>query len=178
MKTKIAAALCLLLSCPIAAVAEEIPFYIGSKVGQLNIDVSETILEADNASAVSLIGGYNLGNGFAMELELIPTTEADISIKGGAVVGTIEVQTVAVYLAYRLPFANNTVYFKAKGGVLNEQVEAKVNGLSGSYKESDSGLSVGLGAGYNLNKNISLEAEYTIIEQDVDFLGAGINIRF
>jgi len=43
---------------------------------------------------------------------------------------------------------------------------------------SDSGLSLGIGVGYQFNNKISTELEYTIIEEDIDFISLGVNYSF
>ena len=176
MKTKIAAIFCLALSYASTAFADDTKgIYVGLKAGTLNIDLASTGLDADNANTFSLIGGYAFGNGLSAELEFIPTTEADI-MANGFKVGQLEIDTIGFYAAYRAALNNSPVFFKVKGGILSEQVDIKGN--KGSISETDSGLSFGLGMGYKLNNQVSLELEYTLIEQDVDFISGGLNVKF
>ena len=51
-------------------------------------------------------------------------------------------------------------------------------GSVGSTSLSDTGFSAGAGVGFRFNDHLSAEAEYTLIEADVDFLSLGINFHF
>ena len=53
-----------------------------------------------------------------------------------------------------------------------------MDGYFNNADVSDTGLSVGAGFGFNLGDVAQLEAEYTIIEQDVSYLSLGLNLRF
>lgn len=170
-------ALCLAVCSTTAFAADSEGVYLGVKAGRLMLDLSSTGFETEDPNTFSITGGYQFANGFSAELEYIPQTEADFGINGVRL-GTVEVQTVGVYAAYRIKPSTGSAYFKLRGGLLNENVDAAVGGAAGSYSTSDSGLSFGLGAGFNLTQNVMLEAEYTIIEQDVDFLSAGLNFKF
>lgn len=168
-------ALCLALCSTHSIAADNEGLYVGVKAGMLKTDLSDLGLDTDDANTVALIGAYQFNNGFAAELEFIPSTDVDISVSGFKV-GTASVQTVAVYAAYRAKPTSSPAYFKVRAGLLSEEIDVK--GIGGSASESDSGLSFGLGAGINLTPNVMLEAEYTLIEQDVDFLSMGLNFKF
>lgn len=176
MKTHILiSALCLAVCGTNAFAVESEGVYLGVKAGRLMLDLSSTGFDTEDANTLSLIGGYQFANGFSAELEYIPQTESDFGINGMRL-GTVEVQTIGVYAAYRIKPSTGSAYFKLRGGLLSENVDAI--GGAGTYSTSDSGLSFGLGAGINLTPNVMLEAEYTLIEQDVDFLSVGLNFKF
>ncbi len=73
---------------------------------------------------------------------------------------------------YRL---GDEFYGKFKAGFLSEDFSFKNS--FGSVDSTDSGFSGGIGAGYRY-ENFSIEAEYTLIEQDVDFFSIGVNFHF
>lgn len=147
--------------------------YIGAKVGSFKIDTVSG-LDMDNSNSVSLIGGYNFGSGFSGELEYISGSDFDIT---GAGNGKGSIDTFGIYAAYRLkPSADNGFYFKMKAGFLNEDIT--LSGAGGSASASDTGLSLGAGAGFQITPNIMIEAEYTLIEQDVNLISAGLNYQF
>lgn len=64
---------------------------------------------------------------------------------------------------------------KAKIGLISEKVD--VNSKNGFYSESnfDTGLSVG--AGLAITPQVTVEDEYTVIEQDVDLLSLGLTVK-
>ena len=168
--------MCLALCSTQSIAADNEGLYVGIKAGMLKTDLSDFGFDTDDANTFALVGAYQFGNGFAAELEFTPSTDVDVSVSG-INVGTTSIQTVGIYAAYRVKPSTSPAYFKMRAGLLSEEVDVTVTG-GGSYSESDSGLSFGLGAGFNVNANVMLEAEYTLIEQDVDFLSVGLNVKF
>ena len=144
--------------------------YIGAKYGKFMIDVEE----ANEPTDGGFLLGYNFGNGASLEVEHDETT-VELSSVGGYYYyyyGSLDLKTTALYVAFRTP---GDAYLKAKLGVLKEDITSD---YGSSYDKSDSGLSAGIGAGFNAGDVVQLEVEYTVIEQDVSFLSAGINLRF
>jgi len=80
---------------------------------------------------------------------------------------------MALYGTFRSQGAG---YFLGKIGILKEDLEASVSGIS--IDADDTGLSYGFGAGYNFNKQIGVEAEYTIVEEDVSLIAATVRFMF
>lgn len=156
-----------------ASFAAASSFYVGVKGGLMMSDLDEM----DDAVNGGLVLGYafvddeHVGS-FAVEAEYTNTiSKGDVSILGAD--GEWEVETLALYGVYRSP---GTIYVKGKIGVLNEDVSIDVGGIEAA--ESDTGGSLGIGGGIRIGDRTSLEIEYTIIEEDVDFLSAGLNIHF
>lgn len=90
----------------------------------------------------------------------------------------MDLNTLAFSLAFR---SAGDAYLLAKAGILTEELDVTVrNNMGGSYSDStsDSGLTLGLGAGLRINNNLGLELEYTLIEEDVDFFGISANVYF
>lgn len=170
MKNKLmACVLCLGIGFSGPALAAGGPFYLGLKVGSMMVDVSGF----DDASAVGFVAGYkffdNAGGSVAIEGEYNDSSSADI--KGFP--AKWDIRTVAVYLAYR---SAGDLYFKGKAGYLDEKVTA--SGFGTTISGSDSGLSVGVGGGWKMGKQAALELEFTIIEEDVNYLSLGVIFSF
>ncbi|MEZ5510746.1 MAG: outer membrane beta-barrel protein [Gammaproteobacteria bacterium] len=184
MKKAVLLPLCL-AAAPVFANEDTGP-YIGVKYGKFVIDVEEVNEPTDGG----FLFGYRFGGGGAIEVE---HTEADADVvSGGIQYGTVSIETTAIYLAYRTP---GDAYLKVRAGLLKEEVSGQAEWsycyYDGYYdytfcesdsvdveEKDDTGLSVGIGAGFNLGSVAQLEFEYTIIEQDVSFLSAGLNLRF
>ncbi len=152
---------------------DKVGAYIGAKVGSFKIDGSSG-LNMEDANSIGVIGGYHFGSGFSGELEY--NSGDDFAITGAAN-GTGSIDTLGIYVAYRLkPAADNSFYVKMKAGFLNEDVT--ISGAGGSASTTDTGLSLGAGVGFQITPNIMMEAEYTLIEQDVNLISAGLNYQF
>lgn len=143
--------------------------YIGAKYGKFYSDLDET----DKPTGKGFLAGFNFGPGFAAELE---RTDTQFKVYDDRVqIGTIDMETQALYLVYR---TRGQVYFKMKAGALKEELEAECRRCK-NVKESDSGFSTGVGLGFNAAaSHIQFEVEFTIIEADVAMLSAGANWRF
>ena len=96
----------------------------------------------------------------ALEAEFTRTAEEG-ETRGGS---DIEVDTNALYLTFTTP---GPVYLKLRGGLID--ITADV----GSASDDESGESFGAGLGLSLGL-LRLELEYTRIDDDIDFLSAGI----
>lgn len=132
----------------VSAIADEKgSFSLGVKLGQMDVDVDG----ADGNSATGLNLGYALSENWALELEII---QGGFEVTG---FGDFDIDTMAIYGTYR---SSGDGYFLGKVGYLNEDIEGT----------SDSGASFGIGGGYRFTDAFAVEAEYTIIESDVNLL--------
>lgn len=154
-----------LASAAHAADEKEGGFMVGVKTGKMKIDVDGV----DDPNGHGFLVGYRSSQGFGVEFEHT-NSESDFDIFG--TVGDLEMETNALYVTYR---TSGNFYGKVKAGLLSEEVTLDDGFFSVS--EDDSGLSFGFGGGYNFGR-IALEAEYTIIEEDVDYLSIGVNLNF
>lgn len=145
--------------------AENTNLYVGLKAGKMSADASGF----DDATNVGVVLGYKLNNTFALEGE-ITDSSSDGSFSPS---GKWSVDTTALYAVGRW---GDQAYLKAKAGILNEDVSVSVPGSS--LSGDDTGLSLGIGVGYHLNDRVNIEAEYTIIEEDLDFFSVGLNYAF
>ena len=170
---KIALSAAILMGACGSVYAQDPGVYIGVKAGSFRIDAEE--LDSNNPNGRGFVVGYNLGEGPAIEFEHNKSDTFHAGLDGYYYGPTVEgeIETSALYFAYR---SQGTAFFKVKAGVLKEDVSASA--YSESADESDTGLSLGAGFGFNLGDVAQIEAEYTIIEEDVSFLSLGLNLRF
>ena len=110
--------------------------------------------------------------GLAIEYEFT-TTSTDF--RAGTMRGDLDMDTHALYGAFRY---GETVYFKAKLGVLREEVDIKVRPAGPSVSDNDTGLSGGIRVGARLGDHFMIEAEFTVIEEDVNYFSIGAGFRF
>lgn len=147
--------------------------YVGGKLGLMMPDVSG----ADDALNVGLVfgmpiqqvRGQNFGGTVSVEGETTFTV-VDGDIDGG---GEWDVFTLAGYGVFR---TDGQIYFKGKGGLVYWDADFDLGPVSAS--DDDINLSIGIGGGYQLSSQSSIELEYTILDSDLDFLSLGFNINF
>lgn len=134
--------------------------YSGVKVGPMLVDLGG----ADHP----VNGGFVFGtsrSGLSFE------GEASFSVSKGYVYVPfsggydVSITTMAGYAAFR---AESDTYLKTKFGLLYEDVNI------GPASGNDTGLSYGLGVGWRLDSGNMVELEYTIVEQDVNFLSLSV----
>ena len=158
-----------LVASPLAAANQ---FYVGFKGGLMKPDAGGY----DDAVNGAVLLGFefldlDVGS-IAIEGEYTDTvSEGDATF--GGIHGEWEIETYAIYGVFR---TRGTLFFKGKIGYLHEDVSSTVGGFGATG--SDSGLSLGIGAGLRIGNHGSIELEYTIIEEDVDYLSVGLNYYF
>ncbi|WP_078083391.1 porin family protein [Microbulbifer mangrovi] len=164
MKKVLATAL--VLGCSISAQASE-GGYFGTVAGLM-----KTSINGDSPFNAGIRAGYTWNSGFGLEGEYTTSLvdgEARFNSGWGDFRWDYSISTFGAYATYR---SQGDLYFKGRLGVLNESIDF------GGEKESDSGLSAGLGLGFNLSETVNLEAEYTLVEEDVDFWSGTLVFRF
>ncbi|MEE9492036.1 MAG: outer membrane beta-barrel protein [Gammaproteobacteria bacterium] len=140
-------------------------FAVGPYVG-----LSLGVMDVDGADSNPLNGGLVLGYDFSAEAFTFGLeAEFTTSLKDGEVVKNVdfELDSQALYLTGKLDI-NPQFYAKGRLGILREEIDS----------ESDTGLSVGAGLGFRINNMISLEGEFTLIEEDVNFFSISARYRF
>ncbi|MDP2228311.1 MAG: outer membrane beta-barrel protein [Moraxellaceae bacterium] len=125
--------------------------YLGITGGVDRIDVAGV----DDADMYGVVGGLRFGSGLSVEAAF---GKSDTDTGGGC---TVDIDTLGLYGAFR---SSGNVYFKGRVGLLHEKLS---DDCGSSLK--DTGLSLGAGAGVRFG-GVAVEAEYTIIEQDIDRL--------
>lgn len=146
--------------------------YVGGKVGIMDVDLAAY----DSATTVGLLVGWETRMDGPVSVGVegeITTTLGDADFSSGGVTAEWNLDT---YAAYGVARFGDQVYGKAKLGVLHEDLE--VTTATASVRGDDTGASMGLGVGLRVNRSVSIEGEYTLIEEDVDFWSAGVNLAF
>lgn len=131
--------------------------------GYVGVKAGTGVGSIDTENVLGFVLGYDFGSTLSVEFEHA-NSEANSSV---------DITSNALYLAFR---TEGDTYFKARGGFLHEKVERNY-GWRNDSSDSDSGLSLGLGVGHRFNQ-LSLELEYTLIEQDVSYLTVGAQLHF
>ncbi len=157
--------------------------YLGIKTGMMMLDVTGV----DNIIPVGAVFGYEFAPKMSIEGEFnyrISGGDWNYSTWGASASSEWKIWTLAAYFVYRYPIGE-ALYLKGKAGFLHEDVSAEVSmdsdilgHLTFDASGTDNGLSFGAGAGYKLGEKMAAEAEFTIIETDVNYLSIGLNRRF
>jgi len=156
--------------------------YFGVKAGLLMADSSYY----DNAFNIGGLVGMNVVDlrrsgstvpgTIAVEGELTLTAiKGDVNYNPPPVypgiTGKWSAWTLGGYGVYRSPDANG-LYFKGKLGLVYSDVSVNISGMPDSGSSVD--LALGLGGGYRLSSQNSIEAELTFINH-LTFLSFGLN---
>ncbi|MEC5209817.1 outer membrane immunogenic protein [Psychrobacter sp. PL15] len=143
--------------------------YVGVKVGQFDLDVNN----ADDPTAYGVYAGYNFDPNFGMEVEYVGSDDADY--RGG----DIDAKAYGAYGTYRYAFPNTALYAKGKLGIARTEVEAQSTNFGlNNFKDSDTSLAGGVGLGYAVNSDLSVEAEYDMLGSDLDLMTIGAHLKF
>ena len=148
-----------LLGLVMASPASANGWIFGANTGTMVIDVSGV----SNPTNVGFMAGYEIGIGIgdlAFEAEMTNSVSS-----GSAGSSDVDIDTRALYVALRTA---GPVYFKGRMGTLQEEIS-----ISGFPSETDNGSSIGVGVGFSLGL-VQLELDYTVIEQDVNYLSVGV----
>ncbi len=161
-KSFLAAALLALTSS--TAFAADSGVTAGVKFGRLLIDVTEigTIKDISDGKTNGLTLGYDFGNNFSLDLELLPGNISGTYYKN---LIHLDLDTAALYGTYR---SEGPAYLLAKLGLVRNHFDG----------DSETGAGYGIGGGFRFNDNIGIELEYTIIDQDINLLGLGLRAKF
>ena len=120
-----------------------------------------------------MYGGYNFDPNFGIEAEYVGSDDTDY--RGG----DIDAKSYGAYGTYRYAFADTGIYAKGKLGVARTEIEASNttgNLFNGTDKDTD--IAGGVGLGYSVNPNFSVEAEYDRLGSDVDLMTVGAQLKF
>ena len=141
--------------------------YVGVKVGQFDLDRAGT----DDPTAYGVYGGYNFDPNFGIEAEYVGSDNADYYG------GEVDAKTYGAYGTYRYAFPNTGLYAKGKLGVAKTEIEG-TGTLTQNFSDDDTSLAGGVGLGYSVNPNFSVEAEYDRLGSDVDLMTVGAQLKF
>nr|WP_010131717.1 outer membrane beta-barrel protein [Microbulbifer agarilyticus] len=155
-----------LLGCAMGAQASE-GSYFGTVVGLMATDI-----RGDSPFNAGARVGRTWSSGWGVEGEATTSLSKgsyDFDTFYGSRTVDYSITTVALYGTYR---SQGDIYFKGRLGVLNESVDF------GGSSASEAGLSLGLGAGFNVSESMNFEAEYTLVEEDVNLWSGTLVFRF
>ena len=145
--------------------------YVGVKVGQFDLDVDG----ADDPTAYGVYGGYNFDRNFGIEVEYVGSDDADYYN------GDIDAKSYGAYGTYRYQFPNTGLYVKGKLGVAKTEIEGNFlaeNSNRKTISKDDTSLAGGVGLGYSVNPDFSVEAEYDKLGSDADLMTIGAHLKF
>ena len=145
--------------------------YVGAKVGQFDLDVDG----ADDPTAYGVYGGYNFDPNFGIEAEYVGSDDADYYN------GDIDAKSYGAYGTYRYQFPNTGLYAKGKLGVAKTEIEGNFlaeNSNRKTISKDDTSLAGGVGLGYSVNPDFSVEAEYDKLGSDADLMTIGAHLKF
>ena len=190
--TKLLAAAVLVLSGLVAtSQAFAQGFYIGGSVGQSDTDNSITsgLITSGTVDGTDtgykLFGGYQFNQHFGLELAYVDLGKVSYSGSSGAAPvtgGKVETSGINFSAVGTLPLNPSFALF-GKIGVF--VWDAKASDVTGGapFSATDDGtdVSYGIGASFNITKNISARAEwerFKLDSSDADLLSIGIVFRF
>ena len=166
-------------------------FYIGATFGQSKVDLEDCgggVDCDDKDTAWRILGGYQLNRNFALELGYHDLGTARQSVPG---IASIDFKANAIeFLAVGMLPINNQFSLYGKAGLYRGEVKASATlfGVSDSLKETNTDLTFGFGAQFNVTRELGLRAEWqrytsmgdnaTIGESDVDVMSLGLVYRF
>jgi len=166
-------------------------FYIGGSVGQSDFDKSNAVPDLITSGSVDgtdtgykIFGGYQFNQHFGLDLAYVDLGKAGYSgtFSGASVTGgTVKTSGLNFSAVGTLPLGTSFALFGKVGFFV---WEAKANDVTGgvpfSGKEDGTDLSYGLGASYNITKNVSVRAEWERFKAvgDIDLLSVGLVYKF
>ena len=167
--------------------------YVGASIGKTDVKDGCTGVSApgvscdDEDTSWKIFGGYQFNRNFALELGYADLGEVKASGPGGT--ATIEVTAFELVGVGMLPLGNNFSLY-GKVGLYRAETELSVNTflLTGTEKESNTDLTFGIGAQFDVSKQFAIRAEWqryqdvgggdTIGESDIDVISIGALFRF
>ncbi|WP_126452971.1 outer membrane beta-barrel protein [Sulfuriflexus mobilis] len=182
-------------------------WYVGASAGRTDYDLSESDFDAafaaagftsstdieDTDTGYKAFVGWQFHKNFAVELGYVDLGTYDIDTIITAPVsatfnGDADVDGYSLSLVGSYPATDNFSVIGRLGAYfwdVNSQGTASVGATAVNLNGDDSGTDIvlGVGAQYDFNKTIGIRAEYEVYkdvgdEDDIDFLSAGIVVRF
>jgi OOP family OmpA-OmpF porin len=163
--------------------------YIGISFGSTSPDEDGF----DDSDGYKLTAGYNANENLSIEASLTNLGEFDADddliaelefFSGIALNGaSVEVDGIEFSLVGHAPISD-TISIFGRAGIFMWDAKFKVDSVSfGSDSETDDGSDVFFGAGlsFDVGSQAALRVEYTLYDADdadIDFIGAGLDIRF
>jgi hypothetical protein len=140
--------------------------------GQL---VWSDIEDFDEALALAIAAGKTFTPNFSVEGE-ITTTLSAAEAEGDNGDTEVTYWTAGVYGVYVLPVGQNFALRGRLGGLYRD---AEVdNGGDSDLDDDEFGVSFGVGGLYDLSSRLNVVAEYTRIDDDINHISAGVQLKF
>jgi OOP family OmpA-OmpF porin len=181
MKGKAITLTAALALCALPAIAQEQRgFYAGASVGQSTISdgcsgVPGGVSCDDSATTFKLFGGYQFNRHIAAELGYSDKL-AEVSASGFGASASAKASAWELVAIPSYPLTDQFSVYGKIGGYYSE-----MKGSNGA-KETDNGLTFGLGAGYQFTRNVGMRVEWQrysdVGGSDVDALNLGLLYRF
>lgn len=127
----------------------------------------------DNALGIALTAGKTLAPNFYVEGELT-TTLNDAKAKGAGGDIKLSYWTIGAYGVYALPVGQNFALRGRLGGVY---IDADSKGGS-SGLDNEFNVSFGIGGIFDVSPSMNVIAEFTRMDEDVNHLSAGVQLKF
>ena len=146
-------------------------YYLGAALA------SEVVTDFDSGIALVVNGGVPVlaqdKESLALEAELTQTVSSASQTTWGTTLDA-DITTLAVYGVYKYDI-DSSFYTKGRLGFLYESVS-----ISGGFggDSTDSGLALGVHAGYKVDKQLSIDLGYDYIEADVAHITLGAIYNF
>lgn len=145
--------------------------YAGVKIGAMDIDATD----APSLTSYGVYAGYDMANGFGVEADFTGTQEKALKSSENI---DVSAKNYGLYGTYKYNLDAMPVYIKGKLGAAKTEVTLKSTLTSDKYKESETTVAGGIGAGYNFTDNISAEVMYNKVHGDVNNYTAGVHFKF
>lgn len=126
-------------------------------------------LSVDWTEAFGLGIAYRFTDSVGIELQYVKGGfDLDASGPRGTIENETTIETSAIYLTQR---STGDLFVKTKIGLIQEELSSSPTDASTPTiaSVSEVGLSYGIGFGYKLSNNLSIEAEYVKVEQDISW---------
>lgn len=137
--------------------------YVGAGVGPTRIDVdcSGTTTCDKTDSGFKVFGGFRTGSGFAPELVYFDWGKATATLVDtelGTASGEVKATGWGLGVAYFIPFTTQWQGVLRLGVASNKaKGTGTLGGVSGSVSETSTNPYYGLGVGYRINNNLSID---------------------
>lgn len=180
-KTVIAAAIgvAAVLATP-AALAQQLGWYAGGSVGQMEADGDcppGVTCDLEDTS-FKFFGGYRINRNFAAEA--FWGEWGEISLTAGPFTGTVKVRTIGIAGLGILPIGQQFELFGKLGfGNTSQRFTGTAPGMVLTDTDTGSELVYGFGAAFNFTRNFGVRTEWERLnDSEVDIMSIGLQYRF
>lgn len=143
-------------------------WYVGASIGQADLDI-------DKDTAWKISAGYQLNRTFSVEIGY--TNLGEVSEGAGAFAVEAEATAWEVIGVAKFPVANQ---FSIYGlvGIAMAEVEGRVLGVS--FSDDSTELTFGVGAQYDVSRNLGVRAQWQRYgaDEDIDVISLGVVFKF